>query len=196
MLTPWKLISSQPALEEPWCSVRRDTVQLPDGRVVDDYFVFVRPDVVVVLAVSDDGMVPLVRQYKHGVEVITLELPAGTVEDEPIVAAGLRELHEETGWRSSAACEVASFFDDASKSTGRIHCVVARNAVKGSSRHLDLNESSSGVEVIEVPIHTLTKLIEDGVMRAQSSVACAYRALVWLGQHGSTPIFEKTPRAD
>jgi 8-oxo-dGTP pyrophosphatase MutT (NUDIX family) len=183
MLTPWKLIATQPALEEPWCSVRRDTVQLPDGRIVDDYFVFVRPDVVVIFAVSDAGVVPLVRQYKHGVKAITLELPAGTVNDRSIVTAGLRELQEETGWHSAIACEVATFFDDASKSTSQIHCVVARDARKGAPRHLDLNESSSGVEVIEVPIYTLTSLIDDGVMRAQSSVACTYRALAWLGEH-------------
>ena len=58
--TPWRILDSHNAFEHRWYVLRRDTVELPDGGVIDDYFVSVRPEVVVV------GSFIMVRQYQHG----------------------------------------------------------------------------------------------------------------------------------
>ena len=91
-LEKWTVTDSQMALDVEWCRIRRDTVRLPDGTVLDDYYLAVRPDVAVVFAVSAAHKVPLVRQYKHGAGEITLELPAGLIADETPEEAGRREL--------------------------------------------------------------------------------------------------------
>jgi ADP-ribose pyrophosphatase len=93
----WKVLASHNAFDHRWYVVRRDTLQLPDG-TIDDYFVSVRPDVAVVVALDRSGQMVMVRQYKHGVREMTLEFPAGTFEDEQPEAAALRELEEETGY--------------------------------------------------------------------------------------------------
>ena len=64
----WKILQSTPVFQHQWYSLRQDRVQLPDGRILDDYFVSVRPDVVLILALTPDKQVPLVRQYKHGAQ--------------------------------------------------------------------------------------------------------------------------------
>ena len=62
----WKVLASHNALDHRWYIVRRDTLQLPDGTIVDDFFVSVRPDVVVDVAVDRSGQMVLVRQYPAG----------------------------------------------------------------------------------------------------------------------------------
>jgi len=68
------------------------------GRVVEA-FTFSCPDWVSVVPVTDDGKFVLVRQYRHGVDGPTLEIPGGLIDagQEPPDAA-VRELREETGY--------------------------------------------------------------------------------------------------
>jgi ADP-ribose pyrophosphatase len=183
-LEAWTVLESHMALDERWCRIRRDKIRFPDGRVCDDYFLALRPDVAVVFALSSAGAVPFVRQYKHGAGEITLELPAGTFDSDDAVAAARRELAEETGWRSDEFTCIAEFFDDASKNTNRVYCVVALGATKSSDQMLDANELSSGVEVVEIDVTEVEKLLASGRVKAQSSVAAAYQALSWLRDRG------------
>jgi ADP-ribose pyrophosphatase len=121
---------------------------------------------------------------EHGAGEITLELPAGTFDNDDAVAAARRELAEETGWHSDEVTCIAEFFDDASKNTNRVYCVVALGATKSSDQMLDANESSSGVEVVEIDVTEVEKLLASGRVKAQSSVAAAYQALSWLRDRG------------
>ncbi|WP_338740526.1 NUDIX hydrolase [Actinomadura luteofluorescens] len=186
----WRVLDSKMALDETWCRIRRETVRLPDGSVLEDYFLAVRPEVAVVFAVSDARRVPLVRQYKHGAGAVTLELPAGTFTTERAEDAGLRELREETGWWSDDVVSIGEFFDDASKNTNRVHCVVALRAAPLFEQELDDTERASGLEVVEVGLDEIPDLLGHGLIKAQSSVACAYRSLVWLREKG---LFDELP---
>ena len=179
-LEKWTVTDSQMALDVEWCRIRRDTVRLPDGTVLDDYYLAVRPDVAVVFAVSAAHKVPLVRQYKHGAGEITLELPAGLIADETPEEAGRRELLEETGWTAPGVEHIGEFFDDSSKNTNLVFCLASRGAQPGDARQLDSVEAASGLEVVEFAVDELGRLIENGSIRAMSSVAAIYRALAWL----------------
>jgi ADP-ribose pyrophosphatase len=100
------------------------------------------------------------------------------------VAAARRELAEETGWHSDEFTCIAEFFEDASKNTNRVYCVVALGATRSSDQMLDANESSSGVEAVEIDVTEVEKLLASGRVKAQSSVAAAYQALSWLRDRG------------
>lgn len=95
----WKLLSSEYLIRRPWLTARRDTVELPDGRVNDEYYVLEYPTWVNVIARRTDGKYVMVEQYRHGLADVFVELCAGVVEqgEEPEKAAR-RELMEETGY--------------------------------------------------------------------------------------------------
>lgn len=181
IIRPWRVLESTVVFDEPWCRLRQDRVELPDGTVLDDYYVSVRADIVVIVAVADDGTVPLVRQYKHGVQSITLEFPAGAFSgEENALDAAQRELAEETGWTGETFNAVGVFFDDATKNTNRVHVVVATGATGAETQRLDATEQSAGLDVVEVQVDALKALLDAGEIAAQSSVAAGYRALSWL----------------
>ena len=54
-------------LNERWCQVRQDKIKLPNGKIIDDYFVNIKPEVAVILPITLDGDVVFVRQYRHAV---------------------------------------------------------------------------------------------------------------------------------
>eukprot|EP01031_Cornospumella_fuschlensis_P007767 gene7767-9609_t len=53
-LKPWKIISSKLVFENKWYNVKQDVVELPNGVVMDDYFVSVRDDVSIIFAISPE----------------------------------------------------------------------------------------------------------------------------------------------
>ena len=82
----------------PIHEVAVETVQLPDGRIVSDYYQIRLPDYVLIYAEMPDGTVPLLRQYKHGLRRVCLAFPGGAIEtDESPQGAARRELLEELG---------------------------------------------------------------------------------------------------
>ncbi len=70
----WKILESRFVIDNQWCRVKQDKVQLPNGLIVDDYFVNIRPEIVLILPITQNQEVVLVRQYRHGVEEILIEL--------------------------------------------------------------------------------------------------------------------------
>ena len=79
--------------------VFRHEMEDAEGRPLGEGFTIECPDWVSVVPVSDDGRVALVRQYRHGIDAFTLEVPGGVIDPgESPDAAAARELVEETGW--------------------------------------------------------------------------------------------------
>lgn len=82
-----------------------------DDRGALDMEIVRHPGSVVILAVSDDGQIVLVRQYRHAVDRWLWELPAGRVDpgERPEVAAR-RECHEETGFWPGRLDSLGTFY--------------------------------------------------------------------------------------
>jgi 8-oxo-dGTP pyrophosphatase MutT (NUDIX family) len=175
---PWHVRSSEWALHEPWYKVRRDVVELPDGTVID-YYRSVRPDVAVVLPLTADGDVVLVRQYKHGVGAVTLEIPGGLIDaGEDPTAAAERELREETGYAAPGPLEPLGWiWGDASKSTERIFSFLARDVERVGEPQLDPNEAVSGIVVERRPWAELGAMVDAGELAAQATVVTVLKAL-------------------
>src|SRR5262245_12592397 len=78
VLRPWKVLGRQVLLErKPWLEVSQERVELPSGRVIDDFYRVVLPDFAVIVPVTRSGEFVLVRGYKHGLGRVTLSPPAG-----------------------------------------------------------------------------------------------------------------------
>src|SRR5207302_164850 len=80
-------------------------------------------DYVSVLAVTRDGTFPLVRQFRPAVEMITLELPGGHVDEgETPEQAARKELREETGFVANELILLGAFSPDTGRLSNRMWC--------------------------------------------------------------------------
>ncbi len=79
---PWKVLSREYLARKPWYTVRVDRVELPNGTIIPEYWVNEYRPWVNVVALTDDDQVVLIRQYRHGVEQVYWEIPAGTTDAE------------------------------------------------------------------------------------------------------------------
>lgn len=97
----WKVLKRDIVFQDTWVQLEASRCELPDGRIIEPFYIRRDPDFAVVVALTKDERLVLVRQYRHGVEKVLLELPAGAIEkgEDPKVAAG-RELLEETGYQA------------------------------------------------------------------------------------------------
>ena len=96
----WKTLSSEYLSDHPYFKARKDVCQMPNGTVVDPYFVVEMPESVCAMAITENNEVILIKQYRHPIEESILELPGGFVDkDEAPETSIARELQEETGYR-------------------------------------------------------------------------------------------------
>ena len=169
-LQKWHLCQSRMVLDNPWCQVRRDTVQLPNGTLIDDYFVNVRPEIVMVLAVTPQREIIFVRQYRHGVQEVLLELPAGTFfpNQESPTAAICRELEEETGYQIVNLLSLGCIYDNPVKDQSRLHLFLATDVTPTGKKAWDITEE---IEVVLMPIAVVREQIFSGQIRVAGSVA-------------------------
>lgn len=156
----------------------------------DDYFVSVRPDVAVAVALDWMGRIILVRQYKHGVKEVTLEVPAGTFRNEEPRAAALRELEEETGYVPERMEYLGRCFDDASKNTNSVHMFLALDCDRRGQQRLERLEKAAGLEILTMSVDDATRALDSGEIATMSSVAAGYRALRAIASGQSILRFE------
>jgi len=127
---PWRVESRQAVFTSPWRSLVADTVTTHTGAVID-YAYLETERAVWVVPVTDDGRVVLVRQYRHPVGEIILEVPAGGGNVD-ILALAARELREETGGRAREYIPIASFFPASAHTTHEGHVVLALGVELGA----------------------------------------------------------------
>lgn len=137
----WQTLSTEYLIRRPWLTARRDRVQLPDGRIHEEYYVLEYPEWVNVIAETADGHIVLERQYRHGNGRVATEIPAGCVEEgETPLQAAQRELWEETGYKGGEWTLLMTISPNSSTSTNFTHCYLARGVEPTGTRHLDANE--------------------------------------------------------
>lgn len=175
----WKTLNSKFVFDNPWCQVRQDEIELPNGQVINDFFVNVRPDVVLVLAITPQREIVFVRQYRHGVGEILLELPGGSFnpQHEDSLTAACRELKEETGYVAPQIRHLAILYDNPVKDTNKIHLVMAENAQLTSKQQLDITED---VEIVLIAVEDVLDRITRGEIRVSGTIAALFLGLSLL----------------
>ena len=176
----WQVLERRPLLDRlPWIAVWLERVRLPNGVVIDDYFRVSLRSWVAIFAVTQDGRVPLVRQYRHGVGIPLLELPAGYVDEgEAPLAAGARELREEVGCAAESLTLLDHFSILPERSAMTMHLVLARGAFMVGDPQLEATEALS-VEWLALP--DLVAAWRQGAITAAAHAAAIARGLAEVG---------------
>jgi ADP-ribose pyrophosphatase len=175
-LKPWRLISSRPVYSaQPWVRVDLQAVQLPDGRLIDDYHYIQLQEHCVIYAETTDGSVIVERQYKHGAGSIGLSLPAGALAsgEDPLSAAA-RELLEETGYSADHWEKIGEFAAHGNYGCGRAHLFRARNAMWVAS------PNSGDLEEIQVLLMAKRELLS-AVRRGEVHLMGSALAITLVG---------------
>lgn len=149
---PWKSLSSEYLFREPWLTVRREDMLLPNGSRIPEYYLLEYPDWVNTIAITKDEKFVMVRQYRPGIGRYAYELCAGVCEtkDASPLESARRELWEETGYGNGEWKEYMVVSANASTHTNLTHCFLATGVERIDDRlHLDPGE--------DVTVHLLTR---------------------------------------
>ena len=129
--TPWTVTGSRIVHRDRWISLRADDCVSDEGVEFAPWYVIEQRDWVQVVAVTDAYEVVLIEQYRHGRRIVSLELPTGVLDstEEPPLAAGRRELAEETGFTARDWRLLASIPVNPANHDNLTHIVLATGAV-------------------------------------------------------------------
>lgn len=148
-----KILSSKMVYEGRVVSMRVDEVVLPSG-IVTTREVVDHPGAVVILAIDDEDHVYLVKQYRHAVGRVLLELPAGTLEaGEGPLETARRELLEEAGLVAEEWSCLGSFYSSPGFLKEELHVYVARRLTQKESDP-DFDED---LTVVRMPLSELRR---------------------------------------
>ncbi|PKG21882.1 NUDIX hydrolase [Niallia nealsonii] len=154
-----KTISTKKIFDGRIISVQVDEVELPNGKTSTRELVK-HPGAVAVIAVTDEGKIVLVEQYRKPLEKEIVEIPAGKLEkgENPEVCAK-RELEEETGYGCDSIELVSSFYTSPGFADEIIHIYVAKGLKKlEDAAGLDEDEF---VNLMEVTLEEALEFIKN-----------------------------------
>ncbi|KQS85768.1 NUDIX hydrolase [Methylobacterium sp. Leaf361] len=170
----WKVHSSQYVLNNRWLSVRADNCEIASGARINPYYVVESADFVHAIATDIKGDLILVRQYRHGMAGVSLELPGGLMdpdEIDPIVTAR-RELEEETGYTGGHATRFLSLSPDPARYANQVHFVRTTGVMPGKARP----ESTEAIEVVIVGQKEAIELALNGNIKHAAHVSAIIAA--------------------
>jgi 8-oxo-dGTP pyrophosphatase MutT (NUDIX family) len=130
MVETWRKLASQLLGDYRVFRLRQDVSRSPVTGRDHTFFVLETGDWVNVIPVTPEGKVILIRQYRHGTEEVTLEIPGGMVDAEdtsPAVSAE-RELMEETGYAAEAIIPIGRVAPNPAILNNCCHSFLAVNA--------------------------------------------------------------------
>ena len=163
---PERVVDSQLIYEGRIVRFRVDTVVLPDGsRSTRE--VIGTPGAVVIVPLTDDGQVRMVRQYRSAIGEYLLELPAGTLEpNESPEQAAPRELAEETGDRAARWRRLAGFYTVPGICDEYLHLFLATDLTPGQTNQ----EADEFIEVVTLPLGEALAMVRQGEIRDAKTI--------------------------
>ena len=175
----WRVLREKLLLDRPpWLRVVEQDVVLPDGSTLSGFLLSQVRDYAMIFALTPDGRIPLVHQYKHGLRGPAYDLPAGYLDPgEDALACARRELLEETGYRSEQWISLGNYVRDGNRGGGSVYVFLALDAEKvAEPDSRDLEES----QVHHLKMKDLLGLIRNQQIEPVGVVAAVLLANLYL----------------
>lgn len=174
-IRPWERLGEEQVSEHGIFRLHRFAARSTRTGRAHDFTVVETADWVNVVAVTKGGEFVLVRQYRHGVGRVTLEIPGGIIDPgEAPADAAVRELREETGYAGSAPVELGVTDTNPAVFTNRCHTFLIRDCEKAHDPDPDAGEH---IETVTLDEAGVVAAIADGRI-AHALVLCG---LAWFG---------------
>lgn len=174
----WQRLGAREVARTRIFSVESVDFHHPARAKPQDFFLINAPDWVNVVAVTTDDRLVLVRQFRYGTNDFSIEIPGGIIDQgEDPIAAGVRELREETGYVGSGARLLGSVHPNPAMQTNRCHLVLVENARPTAGLDWDPNEE---FEIMATPVDEVYQLAyRGGITHAMVLDALLLFSPVW-----------------
>lgn len=167
-ITPWEVLKEEDVSPSKYYPVFKQVVKIHGGRIVDGYFVSKLPDGAMVVAITPEKELIMVKQWRQGIKETTLELPAGTNDGRTPIDAARAELHEETGATATTFSPLGITALVPPKNSIRMYGYFCYIDEIIEEQNLDLNEN---IEVVKVPLLEIDKLLLAGKISCADTIA-------------------------
>ncbi len=168
---PWITLETEELGEYPIFSLSRSRQRSPLSGREHRFLKLTCPDWVNIIAVTGDGEMVLVTQYRHGTDTMTVEIPGGAVDPgESAATTAARELEEETGYIAGELVEIGIVEPNPAFLSNRTWTYLALGCRAVGETHFDPSEE---IEVSLAPLADFGRLIDDGTI-THSLVICAH----------------------
>lgn len=177
-LKHWKILNSKYLYKRNGMAIRIDKCETHNGNVFEPYVIETRTWVNVI-ALTKKREVVLVKQYRHGVGKVLLEIPAGVMdeEDESPKQTAQRELLEETGYTGKRFIEVGKAYPNPATHNNLTYSFLTLDVEKVGQQKLDDTEE---IEVSLIPFDEFISLVKNGGLSQALHVSAVFFALEYL----------------
>jgi 8-oxo-dGTP pyrophosphatase MutT (NUDIX family) len=174
-----KILDSKYVFKSKLFQARADKCLMPDGKVMEPYYVIEMPDWTNTIIITKDERIVLVRQYRHAKGITTLELPGGILEigEEP-KASAIREIREETGYVSTDIEFLFEIAPNPAINNNTAYFFLARNAEKLADTSFDPYED---LVVETYSKEELKTLLAENKLQHGVQLGAIYKAMIRLG---------------
>lgn len=176
----FKTLSKKYINNHPYFTARQDSYETPTGKIVDPYFVVELPESVLAIAITKEGKVVLVEQYRHPIQQQSIEFPGGFIdENETPETAVKRELFEETGYSFTQYYYLGKTYSNPGVLDNVTHMFVAIGGEKTGEQSLDDNEE---INIMFKTLEEVKVMVENYQIKQSMHELCFYRAAEFLNK--------------
>jgi len=177
----WKTLSSEYLFKDLWFTVRKETCERPDGKIVSPYYIYEFPTWVTAVAITKDGKFIMEKQYRHAIGLTMTEIPGGCVDDSDasLEEAIARELKEETGYVFDHYEYLGKTSSNPSTNNNWMHMYLATGGEKRVHQELDDNED---IEVILMTVDEVKELLRKNIILQSMHATALFYALEKMGE--------------
>jgi len=179
MVKSWPVVSTERLVDTRVFTLLKRQSRSPRSGENYDFFLLEAPHWVNIVPITREGQLVLVRQYRQGVEDLTLEIPGGMMdpEDPSVEHAARRELLEETGYTAGPMRQAGWVEPNPALQTNRCYTFVADRLESPGPLQPD---GSEDLEVVHIPLGEVPGYVRSGRIR-HSLVITAFALAFGLG---------------
>lgn len=176
-IKPWKVLSRKRDKSYRIFNLRTDRACSPRTGRVHDFFILESSPWVNIIPLTGKNEVVMVRQYRHGIRDITLEIPGGITEGEETPEdTAIRELCEETGYRTtSELIPLGMVYPNPAIQQNICYSFLAKGVYLAGKQRLDEMED---IETILLPLSDIPRFIRDGDISHSLVLVAFYRLFI------------------